>query len=38
MRFSVATGKVTSVGPPRVLGAAPMSAELQYYRFVAAGI
>ncbi|HEX5294753.1 MAG TPA: PQQ-binding-like beta-propeller repeat protein [Streptosporangiaceae bacterium] len=37
MQFSVATGKVSSVGPPRVLGAAPMSDELQYYQFVAAG-
>jgi hypothetical protein len=37
MRFSLATGKVSSVGPPRVLGAAPMSDEMQYYRFVAAG-
>ena len=37
MRFSLATGRVSSVGPPRVLGAAPMSDEMQYYQFVAAG-
>lgn len=37
MRFSLATGKVSSAGAPRALGAAPMSDEMQYYQFVAGG-
>jgi hypothetical protein len=37
MKFSLATGKLLTVGKPRSLGAAPMSDLLQYYHFTAAG-
>jgi outer membrane protein assembly factor BamB len=37
IKVSLATGRVLSVGRPRILGAAPLADTLQYYRFAAAG-